>query len=120
MNKKEDISKKIERLIEQNTSMLDELNQLKELIKEESVELKHTEQPVIAPPVIPVIPNVSVEKTETPLIKGTEKTTPIIASPVKPINEINKTIASPTPPVQKPKKNLEKYIGENILNKNTP
>ena len=72
MNKKEDINQKIERLIEQNVSMFNELNQLKELIvKEEPLEVKPVEQAIILPNIIaPAIapaeinkPNIPVEKT---------------------------------------------------------
>ncbi len=117
MNKKEDISKKIERLIEQNTSMLNELNQLKELIKEETIEFKTIAQPPITPLVTLVNTDTPVVKTETPVVEQTEKTTIISPTPVQQKIEPKQVLPPPTPPLPKQKKNLEKYIGENLINK---
>jgi uncharacterized membrane protein len=111
MNKKEDISKKIERLIEQNSSMLNELNQLKELIKEQPAEIKPAAAPVISPsivaPIKPIIPVVITPAEDKVLSPAT----------VQEIKKPDLPLTSAAPAVQKPKKNLERYIGVNLINK---
>ena len=114
MNKKEDINQKIERLIEQNVSMFNELNQLKELIvKEEPIAVKPVEQAIILPNIIsPVITPAETNKPYIPV----EKTTIIHQNQINQSNPIKQPLPAPIPPKQK-NKDLEKYIGENLINK---
>jgi len=114
MNKKEDINQKIERLIEQNVSMFNELNQLKELIvKEEPLEVKPVEQAIILPNIIaPAIAPAEINKPNIPV----EKTTIIHQNQINQSTPTKQPLPAPILGKQK-NKDLEKYIGENLINK---
>jgi uncharacterized membrane protein len=108
MNEKEILQQRLQELLTKADSYISEINQLKELIRE--VEKKEIENEVIENQIVP------------PVIKKHENKEPYIPPVINPVVQ-QKAVVPPTQqyyPQQKPvqkKSNIEKYIGENLINK---
>jgi len=116
MDINKDFLKKLDDLINKNEALNNELKDLKNEIKQESIteETKHVSIPVI--PVVTKPEDVPEQpKKVTPIKDVYEKPQMVAAPQAKPIQPIANPI-QPKPLIKQDNK-IEKYIGENLINK---